>query len=288
MTAQEAQQLVHTSVQQLLDDPEQWRRWATTLSRFPRYSPGNVMLILAQRPDATYVGGYRAWQQLGRQVLKGEHGITILAPMVNRGPGAETERDPDAAATVFDIAQTTGRDLAIPQPQLLSGDTLREVLTHVIDQAVPVPVQFAPSATLHGANGTWSPRDQRITLAADRAPDQQLKTLLHEWAHSVGVPDVAAAHDRHRGHEEIIAETAAYVLAQRLGLDTAAYSLPYVGSWAEGDPQKVRALTQRVAERVQALSAILDQAAHRDPVIAAALGVPALAGPAAAADREAG
>jgi hypothetical protein len=49
-------------------------------------------------------------------------------------------------------------------------------------------------------------------------------------------------------------------------------------------PKKFGALTQRV----QALSAILDQAAQRDPVIAAALGVPAFAGPAAAADREAG
>jgi len=300
LTAQEAQQLVHQSVQQLLDDPEQWRQWASTLCRFHQYSAGNVCLIMAQRPDATWVAGYHAWQQLGRQVLKGERGITILAPLVKRQPVEDTARDGESsrppkpvvlgfrAATVFDVSQTTGRALAIPRPQLLTGDTLQEVLTHVIAQAVPVPVQFAPSAALDGANGTWSPREQVITLAADRDPNQQLKTLLHEWAHAVGVPDGAAARNRHVGQEELIAETTAFVLAQRLGLDTAAYSLPYVGGWAQGDPQKVRTLTQHVVERVQALSAVLDQAAQRDPVIAAALGGPARTGPAADADREAG
>jgi len=303
LTAQEAQELVHQSVQQLLDDPEQWRQWATTLSRFHRYSAGNVFLIMAQRPDATMVAGYHAWQQLGRQVLKGERGITILAPITRRVADeaeaettarAEAQKSPKTvlvgfrAATVFDVSQTTGRELSIPRPQLLTGDTLQEVLAHVIAQAVPVPVRFAPSAALDGANGTWSPSDQTITLAADRDPNQQLKTLIHEWAHSIGVPDVAAALDRHRGNEEIIAETTAFVLAQRLGLDTTDYSLPYVGGWAAGDPQKVRALTQSVVERVHVLSAVLDQAAQRDPVIAAALGGPALADPAADVEREAG
>ena len=300
MTAQEAQHLVHQSVQQLLDDPEQWRQWATTLSRFHRYSAGNVFLIMAQRPDATMVAGYHAWQQLGRQVRKGERGITILAPLIKRQPVEDTAHDAESsgpskpvlvgfrAATVFDVSQTTGRELPIPQPQLLSGDTLQDVLAHIIAQAVPVPVQFAPSVALDGANGVWNPRDQAITLATDRDPNQQLKTLLHEWAHSLGVPDVAAAQHRHVGQEEIVAETTAFVVAQRLGLDTTDYSLPYVGSWAQGDPQKVRALTQHVVERVQALSVVLDQAAQRDPVIAAALGGLAPAGTAADADREPG
>jgi hypothetical protein len=43
---------------------------------------GNCILIATQRPDATQVAGFKAWQQLGRQVRKGEHGIRIMAPMV--------------------------------------------------------------------------------------------------------------------------------------------------------------------------------------------------------------
>src|SRR5664279_4856847 len=38
----------------------------------------NQLLILAQRPDATTVAGYRAWQSLGRQVRRGAKGIGIF------------------------------------------------------------------------------------------------------------------------------------------------------------------------------------------------------------------
>ena len=298
MNAQQAKALVDTGVQQMLEDPEQWRQWAQTMTRFHHYSPGNVLLIMSQRPDATHVAGYHAWKDLGRQVQKGEHGITILAPIVRKTPteeasapsatGSTTQpaRQTSApmhavvgfrAATVFDVSQTQGRELQIPHPKLLDSGDLSEVLHHLITGAVPVPVQFAPAAQLNGANGVWSPAQQTITVAQDRQPDHQLKTLLHEWAHSVGVPDVAAVRDRHTGSEEITAETTAFVLAGRLGLDTARYSLPYVGHWAQGDPQKVLALTQAVSGRVQSMSTALEQAAQKDPVLAGAMGLTPIA-----------
>ena len=286
MNAEQAKALVNTGIQQMLEDPEPWRQWAQTMSRFHHYSPGNVLLILQQRPDATHVTGYHAWQSLGRQVQKGEHGVTILAPIVRRVPAedqpgrksAEVATAPPPAkavvgfkaATVFDVSQTQGRDLQIPQPKLLDSGDLEDLLHHLITTAVPVPVKFAPVAQLHGANGVWNPSQQIITVASDRSPDQQVKTLLHEWSRSVGVPDVSAALGRHTGSEEIIAETTAFVLAGRMGLDTADYSLPYVGHWAQGDPQKVLALTQSVSHRVQSLSTVLEQAAQKDPAIAQA------------------
>ena len=279
MTAEEAKALVNTGIQQMLEDPEQWRTWAQTMSRFHQYSPGNVLLILQQRPEATHVAGYHAWRDLGRQVQKGEHGITILAPIVRRmpteeasapAPAGSVSQSPTPAlmkavvgfktATVFDISQTQGRALQLPQPKLLDSGDLEELLHHLITTAVPVPVQFAPAVQLGGANGVWNPSQQTITVASDRQPDQQFKTLLHEWSHSVGVPDVTAALDRHTGSEEIVAETTAFVLAGRMGLDTGDYSLPYVGHWAQGDPQKVLALTQSVSQRVQSLSTALEQA----------------------------
>ena len=287
MNAEQARALVDTGIQQLLDDPEQWRQWAQTMTRFHRYSPGNVLLIMQQRPDASYVAGYHAWKDLGRQVQKGEHGIAILAPIVRTVPSEET-RTPSQSpappaltkavvgfkvATVFDVSQTQGKELSIPQPQLLDSGDLEEVLRHLIP-TIPVPVQFAPAAQLHGANGVWSPANQTITIAQDRSPDHQLKTLIHEWSHSIGVPDAAAALDRHTGSEEIVAETTAFVMAGRMGLDTSQYTLPYVGHWAQGDPQKVLALTQAVSGRVQSLSTTLERAAQKDPVLASVSGFP--------------
>ncbi len=85
----------------------------TTMSRFSRYSLANQFLIFAQRPDATCVMGYRAWNKAGYQVRKGEHGIAIYAPMLfanKRDTAADS--DTDAAprlgyrvAYVFDISQ---------------------------------------------------------------------------------------------------------------------------------------------------------------------------------------
>lgn len=284
MNATEAQAVVNSGIQQMLEDPDQWRQWATTMSRFHRYSPGNVLLIMSQRPDATQVAGYHAWQSLGRQVQKGEHGIAILAPIIRRQQEAE-QSTPDSpkpappalvgfkAATVFDVSQTTGRDLALPAPKVLDGQSLVELLGS-LTAVVGVPVLLAESDTMGGANGVWRPGEGTITLASDRSPDQQTKTLLHEWAHKVGVPDTAAAMDRHHGAEEITAETTAFVLAQRMGMDTSEYSIPYVGHWAEGDPKKVMALTQSVAKRVQAMSSTLEKAAEHDPRLAQALGMP--------------
>src|SRR6266853_6564456 len=61
-------------------DSETFAAWLRARATFHDYSFGNVCLIVSQRPDATQIAGYKAWQKLGRQVRKGEHGIRILAP----------------------------------------------------------------------------------------------------------------------------------------------------------------------------------------------------------------
>jgi hypothetical protein len=79
-----------------------------------KYSPRNAMLIVMQAPEAIEVAGFKAWQERGRQVRKGEHGIRILAP-AGRAAGTEpTEADPEGKpgrqffrlTAVFDITQT--------------------------------------------------------------------------------------------------------------------------------------------------------------------------------------
>src|ERR1700756_618306 len=54
------------------------------IGRFHRYSLHNVLLIASQKPNASYVAGFRTWNGLGRFVRKGEKGILILAPIVRR------------------------------------------------------------------------------------------------------------------------------------------------------------------------------------------------------------
>ena len=106
--------------------------YLTAMSRFHQYSVGNLMLILAQRPDATQVAGFHTWRSLGRAVKRGEKGILIVAPMVLRTQRAEDvpargddggEQRPRLAfraVHVFDVSQTEGDPL--PEPARAGGD----------------------------------------------------------------------------------------------------------------------------------------------------------------------
>src|SRR5829696_6792784 len=60
---------------------EGFAAYLRTLAKFHSYSFTNVLLIYAQRPDATLDNAYARWKQLGRQVKKGETGIRIFFPI---------------------------------------------------------------------------------------------------------------------------------------------------------------------------------------------------------------
>jgi hypothetical protein len=131
-----------------------------------------------------------------------------MAPLVKKAPvdaGVDPLTDADRpesvlvgfkTVTVFDVAQTTGAPLAVPTPVLLTDAAAADLCDLLVPHVVPVPVTSAPRAALHNANGVWDPQTRTMTLADDLAPAQRLKTLLHEWAHSIGVPDAAAAQQR--------------------------------------------------------------------------------------------
>ena len=160
MTSDDAQQLVEQGMQRLMADPQEWERWAKTLSRFTKYSPGNALLIMVQNPDASYVAGYKTWQSLGRQVERGQKAITILAPVTKKVQSESDEAgiDPEPSgrklvgfrtASVFDVTQTTGQPLHIPHPEPLTGDRMQETL-HRLIPLVGHPVKFGDTGEAFG------------------------------------------------------------------------------------------------------------------------------------------
>jgi len=92
---------------------EQLKKYLAMIARFHRYSCGNIILISLQRPDATRVAGFKAWQRLGRSVKSGEKAIRILSPVVirNRDDAEEEKLVTFKSACVFDISQTNGKPL---------------------------------------------------------------------------------------------------------------------------------------------------------------------------------
>ena len=272
--AEAAQEQLAAKVEEL-HDPAAWAEFLAWAGRFHRYSWGNVLLIAMQRRDATRVAGYRAWQALGRQVRKGESGITILAP--RQGPcfgctDAGEKRAAKAAgrqargrgcdrcsgrgrylffttATVFDIGQTDGDPVPappVPDAELLTGgdtgmfDRLVELLT---PDGWTVEKTYAGGG---GVNGYCDHSARRIVVEQDREPAHQVKTLLHELAHASLHDPADVDYTAERGRCEVEAESVAHVVLAGLGLDTSAYSLGYVTGWANGEAAVLRAAAQRV------------------------------------------
>lgn len=187
------------------------------------------MLILAQRPDATRVAGYRKWQELGRQVQKGEKAITILAPIVKKvedDAGAEERKVVGfRAASVFDISQTQGDPLPEVNVPILEGDEggcLYDDLGHV---AAADGVRVDRSARFNplSAMGVYYPDSKRIIVR--EAPQLQMtKTLAHELGHHF--TGLHETYGEHRAEHETIAESVAYVVLARYGLDSGERSFP--------------------------------------------------------------
>lgn len=231
-----------------------YMEYLTVMSHFHNYSFNNCMLIAWQRPDATLVAGYRAWQdKFGRHVKKGERGIRILSPIVVKGKLPEDEQhdtgDPDAEkaeakrlvgfrlATVFDVSQTEGRDLPSMGVDELQGDVGEfETVMDAIGKISKYPISFEEISG--GAKGFFSHADpKRIVIQEGMPQAQTLKTAVHELAHSVMhdfEPEYKSRPLPDRNTREVQAESVAFVVSNWLGLDTSDYSFGYIASWSSG------------------------------------------------------
>ncbi len=216
-------------MQRLADETDQathnadLTRYLQTLSRFYSYSAHNCALIALQRPDATRVAGYRAWQALGRQVKKGAKGIAILCPAPIRAK-ADTGEDTVIALRfrigyVFDVADTEGDTLPALTVHAVAGDRYDALLGHLTAIATRggLSVAFKPRL-VQDANGV-SYGDGRIELKQGNPSGNLCKTLIHEWAHE----RVHRAEERRTfttQQAECQAESIAYCVCAALSIPT--------------------------------------------------------------------
>ena len=281
-----------TAAVDALANADEWRTLLTLTSRVHRYSPNNLMLIAAQRPDATCVYGYKKWEEFGRHVRKGERGIAILAPTVSRrrdgdsgrleGTGARVDRDdPDPAGRVisdardastvvvtgyrvtyvFDITQTDGPDLAPAGPQLLDGEAPLGLFSDLLDLVEAAGYSFGYQM-LDKGNGRTDYTSREVLVRPDLSGAQTVKTLTHELAH-VMLHDPADNPHLSLRPIEVEAESVAYIVTAAHGLPSDDYSVPYVTGWAGGD----RRLLEQTADRVLSCAAtILATTGPAEPV----------------------
>lgn len=248
-----------------LTTTEGWKRWLECRAVFHRYSLNNTLLIMGQRPDASRVAGYKAWQKVGRQVRKGEKGIAILAPQSGPCRGCDGNGKVDGltcsrchgsgrwltfrAVHVFDLSQTDGE----PLPEITSPVTGQEEAAHALNRHLltvarreALDLEFEDLRA--GLNGYYDPERGRIVLALDMPAAQQASVLTHELAHHFDPepPESGADYHAQRGGFETVAEAAGFVVSRAAGLDTTDASAGYVAAWANGDAGAVFRLAERI------------------------------------------
>jgi hypothetical protein len=214
----QARERLQHAAEQLLTS-EGWQRWVRVRSQagLARLSMSNQLLVALTRPDATFVGGFKAWLGLGYAVRKGERAIAIIAPLPvkdhARGTGEETRDTVMLFKTVFvfDRAQVDpieGRDQAPlgPPCQPLSGDSHAHLLAPMrsFNESLGFTVSFE---SIPGDTGGWcDQKARRIVVDADAPANAQLRILIHETIHGLGVG--YAEHGRDRA--EVIVDTAIF------------------------------------------------------------------------------
>lgn len=255
-------QSLESGVEELFTS-NRYQEFLKTMAKFHNYSFNNTMLIAMQRPDATLVTSYKNWQSMGRQVMKGEKGITIIAPAPykkmkekevldeNQRPIMGTDGKPKTeqvevrvphfkAVTVFDIAQTSGEPIQTLAPELLTAAVQDfDSFMQAIQKISPVSIRF--DEIDGNANGYYHNADKEIVIKKGLSESQTLKTAIHETAHaklhdkeimeSLGV-------EKDRLTKEVEAESVAYCVCSSFGLDTSDYSFPYIAGWSSSREMK--------------------------------------------------
>ena len=274
-----------------LFESERFKEYLRTMSKFYHYSFSNTLLIAMQKPEATYVAGYTSWQRnFDRQVMKGEKGIKILAPAPYKAKEEREKIDPSTqkpildadgkpvtetvevmrpafkVVSVFDISQTDGKELPDIIVDELSGSVENyAAFFEALKQESPVPIAFEDIPG--GAKGYFSPLESRIAIQEGMSEIQTVKTAIHEIAHAklhaIHPDEKTAPEDKKDRHtKEVEAESVAYTVCQRYGIETSDYSFGYIAGWSSDKETKelkgsLETIRKTAAEMIDSIDAKL-------------------------------
>jgi len=244
-----------------LFESDKYKAYLKTMSRFPRYSTRNTLLIHMQMPEATRVAGYRTWEKdFGRYVMKGERGIRIFAPSPFTVKKEQQIVDPDTnrpvmgpdglplteevekqfarfkVISVFDVSQTDGK----PLPSLvedLTGDVRHyELFMDALRAVSSLPIGF--EALDPDTDGVCR-YGNNIAIREGMSEIQTVSAAIHEIAHA-RLHDINSLREqdetvkpKDRRTKEVEAESVSYAVCQYYGIETGANSFGYLAEWSK-------------------------------------------------------
>jgi hypothetical protein len=224
---------------------EGWRRWirVRATNGLSRYSLRNQWLIAiechARGITPTYVAGFRAFLALDRCVRQGEKAIRILAPAAvkqrdNAGEETGEKRVFFRTVPVFDVAMTEPLAGMEPVPlappaEPIEGDSHRHLIAPLQklgrELGYGVEIRELPDE----GPGGWCDSKRRQIVVASGPANRQVRTLVHELAHALGL-----GYDQYgRDRAEVLVDCVTYVVCSSVGLDVGGQSIPYIAGWGE-------------------------------------------------------
>lgn len=195
---------------------DELKAYAAQAGKFTRYSLRNQILIMLQDPKATQVAGYRAWNKFDRHVMKGEHGIGILAPhnyTSTSEKGVEEDHIGFHGTTVFDVRQTDGESLV--DPTHVTGDDGESLYDALVEysNSLGMPVKLDSLGSVDG----WCTKSE-IVINEGLSMQNRVGVIVHEIAHHLAHRDT----NKNSAMKEWEAETISFVFCERFGIENKA------------------------------------------------------------------
>jgi len=227
---------------------DKYKEFLNTIAKFHKYSWRNIRLIQQQCPGATLVAGYKTWpKEFERHVKKGQKAIRIIGISKQQITQVEKEFlngkeiDVEKKRTVnkyipmyvFDISQTYGKEISLTDELTGNVKNYKEIYA-AIDQISPFPIRFEEIQT--GAKGYCDFTEKAIVIKKNMSQEQAIKTLIHEVTH-------AQFHENRISDThtiEVEAESCAFIICAKYGIDTSQYSFPYLASWSSKNLQEIK------------------------------------------------
>jgi hypothetical protein len=221
---------------------------------FHNFSVGNSLLALFQCYEREIAPGplntYKGWQQLGRQVRKGEKAIVLCMPLAYKKPARQGIEDSEESGTSqppqhekdvrdeitqyrfalrpywFVLAQTDGERAFTPSiPGFDLATALRELRIQQVD--------------FESTNGNAQGYTFERSIALNPMAQLPHKTTFHELAHIVlGHTEEGRLVDSDltpRNVREVEAECVALICSESLQLAGAEYARGYIQNWLAGE-----------------------------------------------------
>ena len=116
------QRLYDEYIHDIVSSAENWKNFLRITGRIYRYEFDNILMVYAQRPNATLVGDYDSWKKVGRYVKRGSRGIAIFPSKILK----------PHMRYIFDISDTGGKNVKLTWD--LNGDNLKSLVDELTEE----------------------------------------------------------------------------------------------------------------------------------------------------------